>query len=74
MSSLRKSKIKVKVIQNRMPYKKDGVNQIYELLFCDDVELYRGMNTAPDIYPWNILFDENADSDQLERGPPRSGA
>jgi hypothetical protein len=47
------------------PYKKDGVNQVYELLFCDDAELYRGMNTAPDVYPWNILFDENADSDQL---------
>ena len=47
------------------PYKKDGVNQIYELLFCDDLELYRGMNTAPDVYPWNILFDGNADNDQL---------
>jgi hypothetical protein len=47
------------------PYKKDGVSQIYELLFCDDIELYRGMNTAHDVYPWNILFDEYADNDKL---------
>ena len=58
-SQIPKSKIQnLKSIDG--PYKNDGVNQIYELLFCDDVELYRGMNTAPDIYPWNILFDENA--------------
>lgn len=47
------------------PYKNEGINQIYELLFCDDMELYRGGHTAPEIYPWNILFDENADTDRL---------
>jgi hypothetical protein len=49
------------------PYKIDGVNDIYELLFCDDIDLYRGMNTAPDIYPWNILFDENTETDGLRQ-------
>ena len=48
------------------PYKTEGVNQVYELLFCDDIELYRGMNTAPDLYPWDVLFKEHPTSDQLK--------
>jgi hypothetical protein len=48
------------------PYKTEGVNQVYELLFCDDIELYRGMNATPDLYPWDVLFKEHPTSDQLK--------
>jgi hypothetical protein len=48
------------------PYKNEGINQIYELLFCDDIDLYRGgTNSAPGVYPWEILFDEDPDSEKL---------
>lgn len=48
------------------PYKNEGINQIYELLFCDDIDLYRGgANSAPGVYPWEILFDEDPDSEKL---------
>lgn len=47
------------------PYKNEGVSQVYELLFCDDLDLYRGMNTAPDVYPWDVLFDKTDDNDKL---------
>jgi len=47
------------------PYKIEGVNQIYELLFCDDIELYRSASTASGVYPWDVLFEEDADTDKL---------
>lgn len=46
------------------PYKNDGLNKIYNLLFCDDIELFRSNDTANREYPWNILWtpviDESA--------------
>lgn len=48
------------------PYKNEGINQIYELLFCDDIDLYRGgANSAPGVYPWDILFEEDPDGEKL---------
>lgn len=47
------------------PYQNDGINQFYQLLFCDDIHLYRTTNTAPDVYPWDVLFDETGDVDKL---------
>jgi hypothetical protein len=38
------------------PYKDESRNLIYELLFCDDIELYKRNTTNKDISPWNILF------------------
>jgi hypothetical protein len=34
-------------------YSDTAVDQVYELLYCDNLELYRGQSTE---YPWNILF------------------
>lgn len=47
------------------PYTIEGVNQVYELLFCDDIELYRGMNSPADVYPWDVLFEDDSDVDEL---------
>ena len=47
------------------PYKIEGVNQIYQLLFCDDIELYRSASTASGVYPWDVLFEDDPDTDRL---------
>jgi hypothetical protein len=46
------------------PYKNEGINQIYELLFCDDIDLYRGGANATD-YPWDVLFADVPDIEEL---------
>jgi hypothetical protein len=48
------------------PYREDHLNRLYELLFCDSVELYKSNSAAPDIYPWKVLFDEKADTEELQ--------
>lgn len=48
------------------PYANEGINQFYELLFCDDIDLYRSAHSAPEEYPWDVLFDEDADIDRFK--------
>ena len=47
-------------------YSDPAVDQIYELLFCDDLERYRGSAVANE-YPWNALFAPATKSVELER-------
>jgi hypothetical protein len=47
------------------PYKNDAINNIYDLLFCDDLAPYKA--TSPTGYPWEILFTENAANADLQR-------
>src|SRR5262249_34989661 len=47
------------------PYYDEGLNKIYNLLFCDDIALYK-TDEAPDKYPWNVLLSENADAAKLK--------
>jgi hypothetical protein len=44
------------------PYRNEGFNKIYDLLFCDNIALY----TPQDVYPWNILFAQPVNRDQLQ--------
>ncbi|MFT3796388.1 hypothetical protein [Flavobacterium sp.] len=44
----------------------DSTNLIYELLFCDNIELYRNPTQGND-YPWMILFAENPATEDLIR-------
>ena len=46
------------------PYSNPAFNNIYNMLFCDDIELYRNA-TAKQEYPWNILLSENANATEL---------
>jgi hypothetical protein len=46
------------------PYKEDGLNKIYNLLFCDDMALYQS-GTRAEGYPWDVLFAATPDTDQL---------
>ncbi|HZV71208.1 MAG TPA: hypothetical protein VFG10_16755 [Saprospiraceae bacterium] len=49
------------------PYKDESRNLIYELLFCDDIELYKKNTTQKDIAPWNILFADKPNSGELQK-------
>jgi len=40
-------------------------NLIYELLFCDNLDLYRKSIREPYLYPWNILFSETKTASDL---------
>ncbi len=42
------------------PYKDPAINLIYQLLFCDDIALYKANTKPPYAYPYDILFDEKA--------------
>ena len=47
------------------PYRDESMNLIYNLLFCDNIELYRNNTTTPYQYPWSTLFSEAKRVDDL---------
>jgi hypothetical protein len=57
------------------PYKEESTNLIYELLFCDNIELFKNTKESKEKYPWDILLSKTpeisdlksiADNEQLE--------
>lgn len=46
------------------PYRNESLNRLYNLLFCDDIALYKTEN-HPTEYPWNILLADTPDQAQL---------
>jgi hypothetical protein len=48
------------------PYKNEGLNRTYDLLFCDDIGLYKN-ETKGTGYPWDILLAENPDLTKLKK-------
>ena len=42
------------------PYKDSATNLIYNLLFCDNIELFKANTQTPDTYPFDILFSETS--------------
>ena len=52
-----------KSAQETVPYKQESCNFIYDLLFCDDITLFK---TASDtFYPPNVLLSNNPDPNEL---------
>ncbi len=47
--------------QSFTPYKKEAFNHTYNLLFCDNLELFRTENNKPQ-GPWETLFAASPDS------------
>ncbi len=47
------------------PYKNNAFNRIYNLLFCDDLDLFRQSIDGNVSYPWNILFADVPDQTAL---------
>jgi hypothetical protein len=51
-------------IQSINPYKNEGLNKIYNLLFCDNIDLYKS-ETKSLSYPWDVLLSNNPNIDKL---------
>lgn len=49
------------------PYKDQSTNLVYELLFCDNLDLYKNNNQQPDSYPWSILLSDTSNNSELEK-------
>ncbi len=49
------------------PYKDSSANLIYNLLFCDDLHLYKAKTQAPFTYPFDILFSETISVPDLQK-------
>src|SRR4051812_14581302 len=42
------------------PYKDSATNLVYNLLFCDNIELFKNNTQPPYTYPFDILFSETS--------------
>lgn len=49
------------------PYTDSAVNLIYNLLFCDDLNLYKQHTTEPYTYPFDVLFSANSSTTELQK-------
>jgi len=49
------------------PYKDSSTNFIYNLLFCDDLNLYKEKAQQPYAYPLDILFSESSSANDLQK-------
>ncbi|HEV7782279.1 MAG TPA: hypothetical protein VGO58_13490 [Chitinophagaceae bacterium] len=49
------------------PYKDSSANFIYNLLFCDDLNLYKENTEPPYTYPFDILFSETSSVTDLQK-------
>lgn len=49
------------------PYRKEALNLFYELLFCDNLNLYKNNVRDASEYPWNVLFSDTVSISELQR-------
>lgn len=49
------------------PYKDSSTNFIYNLLFCDNLNLYKEKTQQPYTYPFDILFSETSSVTDLQK-------
>lgn len=49
------------------PYKDSSTNFIYNLLFCDNLNLYKEKKEQPYTYPFDILFSETSSITDLQK-------
>ncbi|RZJ58820.1 MAG: hypothetical protein EOO45_26390 [Flavobacterium sp.] len=49
------------------PYEESSTNFIYNLLFCDDINLFKERTKQPYEYPFDILFSEPASISGLQK-------
>jgi hypothetical protein len=49
------------------PYRNEALDKIYNLLFCDQPELFRPSNGQVNAYPWDVLFAASPDADALQK-------
>ena len=49
------------------PYKDSSTNLIYNLLFCDNIDLYKNNTKPPYTYPFDILFSDKSTISDLQK-------
>ena len=49
------------------PYNDNATNLIYNLLFCDNIELYKENTQPPYAYPFDVLFAEVSSVEDLKK-------
>ncbi len=48
------------------PYKDSATNYIYNLFFCDDIDLYKQATQQPYTYPFDVLFSKTSSIADLQ--------
>jgi hypothetical protein len=66
-SFFRKSPVQVLAQNSIGPYKDSSTNLIYNLLFCDNLNLYKEKTPQPYTYPFDILFSETSSVADLQK-------
>lgn len=49
------------------PYKDTSLNLIYNLLFCDDLDLFKTNTKSPYVYPFDVLFSNSSTVKELQK-------
>lgn len=49
------------------PYRDEATNTMYNLLFCDDINLFKTNTKAPQDHPFNVLFATSPSIEDLEK-------
>lgn len=49
------------------PYRNETLDKIYNLLFCDQPELFRPSNGQANTHPWDVFFAASPDADALQK-------
>jgi hypothetical protein len=49
------------------PYPEESQNFIYNLLFCDNIELFKKNKEGDLSYPWSVLFSDHAEASELKK-------
>jgi hypothetical protein len=48
------------------PYRQDAINRVYNLLFCDDLDLFRTAEVTPQGSPLGVILASNPDRGAIE--------
>ena len=49
------------------PYQNESLDKVYNLLFCDQPELFRPSNGQANAYPWDVLFAASPNEKSLQQ-------
>ncbi len=66
-SFFKKSPAQTQIQSSIDPYKDSSANFIYNLLFCDNPNLYKEKTQQPYTYPFDILFSETSSVTDLQK-------
>ena len=67
-SFLKKSSTQKQTVQTSSdPYKEAAINLIYNLLFCDNLDLHKANTQQPYSYPFDVLYSETSTVTDLQK-------